>query len=71
MTGMKARVNDAVLYEGLDGREAWLFITPDRATVVTDIHGTGGPDNAVVFDKQALQWIIDEMEARRDNPQSS
>lgn len=60
--GFKARINDTFLYEGLDGREAWVFVKADRATIVTDIHGKGQPHNVVVFDKAALLKIIEMME---------
>lgn len=54
-----AGVNDNTwLYRGADGREAWVFIKRNEATIVTDIHGAGAPGNAVAFTIDALREII-------------
>lgn len=62
MTPFVDRVNDALLYRGADGREAWVLFRPGEAVIVTDIHGQGQPNNAVVFDAADLHWIADAAE---------
>lgn len=54
-----ARVNDALLYRGSDGREAWVMISPGRPEVfiVTDIHAQGQPYNAGPFMGDDLHTI--------------
>ncbi len=55
-----AEVNDdALLYRGPDGREAWVFLKPGEVTIVTDIHGDGPPANAVPFRLEDLRKLVE------------
>ncbi len=57
-----ARINDALLYKGPDGREAFVFPRPGEVIIVTDIHQQGAPHNAVPFSTAALRTLVEMSE---------
>ncbi len=67
MTGgrWKMQINECLLWEAEDGREAWVNFWPGRnqAWICTDIHRSPSvPEQAVGFTPQALRRIADKIE---------
>ncbi len=59
----KAEINVDLLYEGVDGREAFCMLnSPGKIAIVTDIHNQGQPFNCVVFTPADLRALADKAE---------
>lgn len=62
--GFVVQVNNDLLYESPDGREAWvIFDTGKRlAFISTDIHAMGQPNQTVGFSAETLRAIADRLD---------
>ncbi len=65
MSGWKAQINEDLLWESPDGREAFVNFWPGRrlAYICTDIHRPNSvPEQSVGFTPEALRLIADRIE---------
>ncbi len=65
-SGWKAQVNNDLLWESPDGREAFVTFSPGRglAHICTDINRPHSvPEQSVGFTPEALRFIADRIEA--------
>lgn len=63
--GFTAKINNDLLYEGSDGREAFCILKDGEVAIVTDIHMQGQPFQCVMFTAADLRWLADYVDSQR------